>query len=213
MTVLKPASAPAAPSRSPFAGRWAGRTVACLASGPSLTPEDCAIVRERGLPAVVTNTTFRMAPWADALIGHDLKWWTVYDSEVRAAFTGAKLCCSVVPKGIDAVNALPFLPGRGFGNSGTAAIALAIHAGAKRVLLLGYDSQRGPNGRAHWHDAHPAPLGDAKSLPKWGPKFAIVAALAKQKRVEVLNCSRSTALKAFPLATLEDVLDDLAIAA
>jgi hypothetical protein len=211
MTKLR--SALIGPKRSPFAGRWAGRVVACLASGPSLTAEDCTVVREHGIPAIVTNTTFRMAPWAEVLIGHDLKWWTVYDEEVRRTFAGDRLCCSLVPKTIDAINALPFLPGRGFGNSGAAAIALAMHAGARRVLLLGYDCKRGEGGKAHWHDAHPSPLGDAKSMPRWAAKFSTLAVFTNKSGVDVVNCSRSTALKAFRCGVLEDEIDHVAIAA
>jgi hypothetical protein len=195
---------PAVVSVSPFKARWSGRTVVCIASGPSLTREDCDAVRE--FPVIVTNTTFRMAPWAEVLVGHDAKWWAVYSDEVRASFAGVGIVCGAVPKASPAMNAVPFLPGRGFGNSGTAAIALALHGGAQRVLLLGFDCKRDATGKAHWHEAHPASLGDAKSIAKWPAKFLLVAAFARKRQVEVINCSRASALTCFPRARLEDEL-------
>jgi len=54
---------------------WPGATVACLASGPSLTRADVALVRAQGLPTIVVNTTYQMAPWADVLYACDAKWW------------------------------------------------------------------------------------------------------------------------------------------
>ncbi len=50
---------------------WRGRTVACFASGPSLTIEDCVSARDAGCPTIVSNTTYRLTPWADALYAHD----------------------------------------------------------------------------------------------------------------------------------------------
>src|SRR5690606_36428084 len=97
----------------PSSGRW--RTVVCIASGPSLTADDVETVRRwrqeaqgehagagqdasaggpdrewAGGPVgvVVTNTTFRAAPWADVLYAMDRAWWLRYLDEVRKAFTG-----------------------------------------------------------------------------------------------------------------------------
>lgn len=70
---------------------WEGLTVACLASGPSLTAEDCEVVRASGVPTLVTNTTFRMAPWAAIVYGHDSKWWLHYGAEVARTCTGRRL--------------------------------------------------------------------------------------------------------------------------
>jgi hypothetical protein len=38
------------------------------------------------------------------------------------------------------------------GNTGTAAVNLALIYGAKRVFLLGFDMECGPDGRQNWHD-------------------------------------------------------------
>ena len=190
---------------SPFIGLWARKTVVCIASGPSLTAEDCERVRQ--LPCIVTNTTFRLVPWAEALMGHDAKWWEAHGAEVQASeFQGRRVACAVTSRALNVTNALAFIPGRGFANAGTAAIALALHGGATRIVLLGFDCKRGHDGATHWHGSHPAPLGDAKSMPKWAAKFDKVAAVARSMSVPIINCTRDTALTCFPRSTLDHEL-------
>ena len=94
-------------------------------------------------------------------------------------------------------------PFKAFGNSGAGAIAMAAKAGATRVILLGYDCQR-TGGKAHWHGDHPPMLGNAGSMPKWPDQFKRLA--ASIEGVEVINCSRETALRAFVRMPLEDAL-------
>lgn len=98
-----------------------------------------------------------------------------------------------------------YLDGRKAMNSGAGAIAAAHHFGARRVILLGYDCQH-TGGRKHWHGDHPegGGSGNAGSVGKWPAQFLeLVRHLAG---VEVINCSRETALTVFPRAQLEDVL-------
>lgn len=198
---------------SDWVDRWKGRTVACIASGPSLTPEDCEAVHAAGLPTIVTNTTFRMCPWADVLMGFDSAWWREYCSgkpsdggpSVEDIFAGAKLTHSMTARtpGVETLYGQGWA--RGFGNSGTAAISLAVTCGAARIILLGYDCQK-TGGKAHWHENHKSPLGNAKSMPAWPRKFTQVAAFAASRKVKVLNATRETALKCFDRVSLEDEL-------
>lgn len=80
---------------------------------------------------------------------------------------------------------------------------MAIRNGAKRVILLGYDCQRS-NDRTHWHGDHPKKLGNAGSLPRWASQFARMR--RAYPNANVVNCTRETALQAFPRASLEDSL-------
>jgi hypothetical protein len=176
---------------------WRGQTVACIASGPSLTKEDCEAVRH--LKCIVTNTSFRLALWADALFAMDLKWWTEYHQEVARDFKGelyswSKVAARYGPESMDGKMA-------GFGNSGANAISLAIEAGASKVILLGYDCQK-TNGLSHWHGDHPKALSNARSIAMWPQKFQRVADYAKKRGVSILNCSRATALKCFERGSL-----------
>lgn len=98
---------------------------------------------------------------------------------------------------------LSLAPIKAFGNSGAGAISLAVKAGASRVILLGYDCQK-TGGMVHHHGDHPAGLGNAGSMPKWPEQFKRLA--ASLEGVEVINCSRETALTAFPRGELESAL-------
>lgn len=91
------------------------------------------------------------------------------------------------------------------GNSGQQAIGLAHQFGAARVLLLGYDMQR-TGGKAHWHGNHPAPLGNAGKLAAWPAAMNKLAAVAAGIGLEIINCSRETALTCFPRRELSECL-------
>ena len=183
---------------------WNGRTVVCLASGPSLIPEDIEAVR--GLTTVVTNTTFRAVPWADALFGFDAPWWNLYIDEVRKVFAGRKFCqsTSIIRKDIECARAFPGF--RSFGNSGANAIALAVCAGARRVVMLGYDGGLRPGVPAHHHGDHPKPLSNCHSAPRWSAQFENLSRHAKKRGTEVINVSRETNLTCFPRQSLESAL-------
>lgn len=184
---------------------WRGRLVVAIASGPSLTAEDCATARAAGVPVIVTNTTFRTCPWADALFAFDPMWWRRYLPEIRETFRGRLYTQSLsVMRGVTCTRAAATW--RPWPNSGACAIALAIAAGAARVVMLGYDCGK-TGGRLHHHEDHPAPLGNCDSMPKWPAQFARLAEYAAKRGVPVVNASRATALDCFPRADLHVALD------
>jgi hypothetical protein len=186
---------------------WDGLTVVCIASGPSLTPEDCERVREAGYPTVVTNTTFKACPWAAALYGFDARWWMRYHEEVEQVFRGRRFGGSMLcgKHGAESTMGVPWF--RQFTNSGVCAISLALSGNAARIVLLGYDAGRGPNGETHHHGPHPNGLSDADSMGNWKRQFEIVAKDAAKRDVPILNASRRTRLTCFPRVALEDALE------
>lgn len=178
---------------------WTGQTVACIASGPSLTIEDCERVRH--LATVVTNTTFRLCPWADALFAFDRKWWTAHLAEVRSTFPGQSFTrLANPPKGVQRIDGF-----QKYGNSGACAVALAILCGARKVVMIGYDCQL-TDGKTHHHGDHPPGFINCASLPRWPAQFQWVATYANRMRAEVVNASRESALTCFRRASLDDVL-------
>lgn len=129
----------------------------------------------------------------------DREWWQRYIDEVREVFTGQLL--TSLPHCFDArqvnVDRYP--------NSGAGAIAAAALLGAQRIILLGYDCAY-TGGKTHWHGDHPKGLFNAGAVADWPAHFE---RLAKDlSSVEILNCSRSTALACFPLGDLESALPD-----
>jgi hypothetical protein len=172
-----------------------------LASGPSLTLEDIQLIQGKG-KVIVTNTTFKIAPWADYIFFHDKSWYGVYKEELKT-FEGKKYTIATIEdKGIEKVKV------RAFGNSGAGAISIGIHLGFKKIVLLGMDADY-DKGKTHWHGDHPRKLGNARSYKKWPEQMGKVAEIAKASKVEVLNASRKTKLTCFPRVKLEDVLSAL----
>ena len=138
-----------------------------------------------------------MCHWADVLYAMDTAWWQQYQGEAAESFSGEFWSPITNLKG---VNKVRFEHSK---NSGAGAIALAAYWGAERVIMLGYDCQK-TGGKAHWHKDHPGKLGNAGSVDKWPAQFRLVADLLKG--LEIINCSRQTALAVFPRRPLEEVL-------
>jgi hypothetical protein len=186
-------------------GRWRGQTVVCAGSGPSLTVEDLELVRASGLPLVVTNSTWRLAPWAAMLVAMDTAWWKACGAEAAAGFAGERVGFTSVSATLGASWSVYGQLVSSFGNSGAFAIAVAVRARASRVLLLGFDAGAGADGAMHWHGDHPAPLKNPQwsIVNTWPKQFARVAKHAKEHGTQVVNCSRRTALTCFERMSLE----------
>lgn len=126
----------------------------------------------------------------------DRKWWDNYAKEL-IGFDGVKYTPLMGIKGTKRVDSMKTQ------NSGAGAIAVAAGLGAARIILLGYDCQH-TGGKAHWHADHPAGMGNAGSVAKWPAQFESLK--KKLSGVDIVNCTRSTALDCFRRAPLEDEL-------
>ncbi len=188
-----------------YRDKWLGKTIVCIASGPSLTKEDCDYISNKDVITLVTNTTYQICPWADLLFGFDAKWWKFYMDDVKLKFKGERLTCSVTGESFGVTTLYGKEWFDHFGNSGTAIISLAIVAGAKRVIMLGYDCQPDEN-KWHWHGNHPEGFNNCKSMIHWPTQFKKVKRYADIKNVEIINCSRKTSLDMFKKDLLENVI-------
>ncbi len=94
------------------------------------------------------------------------------------------------------------------GNSGYQALNLAVHFGVKRIILLGYDMQNGPEGQVHHHPAHPKGMNNPTpgNYARWLQCYETLGPDLDRAGVDVINCSLDTALTCFPRARLEEVL-------
>lgn len=90
-------------------------------------------------------------------------------------------------------------------NGGYSAINLAYLLGARKIYLLGYDMGLSEDGARHWHGDHPAHLNNDSDYADWIERFDDLAADLASEGVEVVNCSRRTALACFPRATVEEI--------
>lgn len=195
--------------------RWPGATVVCVASGPSLTREDVEYARPRA-SLVVVNDAVTLAPWAEVFYTSDQYWLPKHAG--LPTFAGEKYAVlpgrgkwnpfakfpdvkALANTGADGLETDPggLRTGR---NSGYAAINLAVHLGAARIVLLGYDMGVGPKGEAHF-------LGDKKSQPHYHlfrAAFKTLVAPLAALGIEIVNSTRRTALTCFPQLPIEEAL-------
>lgn len=93
-------------------------------------------------------------------------------------------------------------------NSGAAAISLAVHTGAKRIFLLGFDMSL-ENNRQHWHNQYNLPeKKNSAKLPfhKHIKGFPAIAKDAKALGIEIYNVSPKSKIIEFPKITLKEAL-------
>lgn len=180
--------------------RWSGRTVACVASGPSLSVEDCLAVGLAGIPTIAVNSSWRLARFAEVVYAGDPCWWEVYGSEVE--IMAERWSCSRSSERYGCHHH----PVGGAYNSGMRAIQFAIWQGASRVILLGYDCSLEHG--THWHGDHQKTKNpDRRKVTLWHGQFQAAAREAKAAGVEIINCSRDTALTCFPRMPLLEALE------
>lgn len=157
---------------------------------------------------MVVNDNYRLAPWADWLYACDGAWWKVYANDVRDTFAGE--CWTRDQAAADkyglhwirsasnpGLSVDPRVIHEG-GNSGYQALNLGVHFGAKRILLLGYDM-----GGKHWFGDHPDSLPVQSNYRIFLDNFATLPNDLARAGVEVINCTRDTALTVFPRSTIE----------
>lgn len=189
----------------------------------------------RRAKCVAINDAYHLAPWSDILYAADARWywWQQHGKAsaglglspecVRrnwAAFGGQK--CSIESSSMVADESVHFLrnthgSAHGLGlscdprslvtgrNSGFQALNLAVLAGAKRIVLLGFDGGKGRDGRSHWFGDHPEATPDAVYSYFRQAMSAAENAL-NDLGVEVLNCSPGSMIDSFPKREIGTVL-------
>lgn len=189
---------------------WPGETAVCIGGGPSLMPEDVAWCRGRAR-VIAVNDAYRIAPWADLLYACDAKWWRWHGGV--PTFTGLK--ATLEPAEFPGIRRLRRGPLLGLAtapdtlatgrNGGYQAINLAVHLGATRILLLGFDMRR-IDGRAHWFGDHPVPSQPDIHARAMLPCFDSLPGPLAARGVEVLNCTPGSALTVFANRPLRSIL-------
>ncbi len=159
---------------------------------------------------MAVNETWRLAPWADALYACDPDWWAARAPSLDE-FRGLRIIGSdsfpgCVEANVRADHYQLIWDGDEIGSGGNGAFQamnLVLRWGAKRVVLTGVDCQG-----EHWHGPHENGLRNPrqKTFDKWIAGFNNAARDLKRMKIEVVNCSRVTALTAFPIDKLENVL-------
>ena len=195
------------PKLSPWPD-WTNQTAVCVATGASLNAEDIAHIGSKARVIAINGAGLvrylpLSIPTADILYAADRAWWQHYNP----TFSGLRVSGEPV-NGIDTIplkmlerdEPMAREPGTvvSAGHSGFQALGLALTLGAKRVLLLGYDCKAG---RAH---DRPEQFNRQGPYEQWAQAYNRVP--KEWPDVEIINCTRDSAITAFPMATIQATL-------
>ena len=205
------------------------RTIGIVASGPSATPNDARILQAICDETIAVNDSYRLfLPGScDHLYSCDYRWAKHHCSTVMQDFEGTWWTqdiqwtedpaqwgiiqlASIDQPGLSRTDGVIH---RGH-NSGYQAINLAYELLRKhdpenvgRIILLGYDMQMAGNQR-HWFGNHPKPFDAASNYNNFITAFGTIT--PELYNLEIINCTRTTALKHFTCMDLDECADLLA---
>lgn len=188
-----------------------GRTIVCLAGGPSLTQADVDACR--GVAKVIAiKDSIRLAPWADVLYACDAKWWMAHPETV--AYAGLKYGLEPA-RGREDVQVLRNTGDTGLErrpdglrngrNSGYQSINLARHLGATHIVLLGYDMAPSARGQHHWFGSHVY----SHAAPPYAlflERFETIHEPLRREGIVVVNATPGSALPGFERLALAEAL-------
>lgn len=202
--------------------RWKGEVCIVAATGPSLTPELAEACR--GDRIIAVSDAYRLLPFADVLYSCDARWWDHHQN--CGGFAGEKWSShddkgnrkevQQQKFGLRLVRGAPGTTGTGKntqhrfsddpevihygGNSGFQAVNLAIHFGAARIVLVGFD-MRMAKGKVHFFGSHPKGLPNTTNFASFAARFE-QAARSLPSGIEIVNGTPGSALKCFSFVDL-----------
>ena len=193
--------------------QFVNQTIYIIGGGPSLKNFDFKTLI--GKKTIAINKAIIYHPTAEVLYWTDGRFYTWFKNEVDN-FKGLKYALKpgsqythdikVLKKGKPyGLETDPQSLAHGF-NSGYAAINLAYHLGASRVILLGFDMAN--DGReSHFHDGYPTKgAGNKIYTDKFLPGFKQLNVELKNSGMTILNASPYSKLNIFPKITIEQAL-------
>jgi len=169
------------------------------------------------------NVAFMIGDWIDMVFYGDTGFYLRYVNEL-SKFPGVKVTCEphqnkqkwikYVDKDKEHPRGLSQHPNKVSwnGNSGSAAINLAVHLGAKRIILLGFDMKLSKEDYQHWHDIYlRGKIVEERrrmGLPfdKFLRRFKYIAEDAKKIGVEIINACPDSAIIEFRKTTVKELL-------
>lgn len=176
------------------------------------------------------NVAYLIGDWIDMVFFGDVSFFLSHQKAL-AEFKGLKISCHPNVEQYDWVKFLRHDSShtRGIssnprmvswnGNSGSAAISLAVHTGAKRIFLLGFDMKVDTKNKDHWHSLYPKgddrwPRKKPGKLPfehhvgRYLMGFPEIAKDARKMGVEIINVCPDSAIEQFPKVALKDVIKE-----
>ncbi|TIN41388.1 MAG: hypothetical protein E5Y10_22875 [Mesorhizobium sp.] len=195
---------------------WPGETVFVLAAGPSTNALDLS--RLRGRRVIAVKSAWKVFAAADVLFFADGRWWRekalrpgvddfaglIVTTAMEIGDPRVKKMKKVAPTALAEKSDTVALAR----SSTTGAINLAIHFGAKKIVLLGVDAKLAPDGTRHNHGLKwPWPKGaTAEAFADQAREFATIAPSAVKLGVEIVNANPDSAIKTWLRLKFEECL-------
>jgi len=229
---------------------WEGGDVWIIGGGPSITrqfqiPEEVVkrVFDKEETPAIYSsylsflhdkhvigvNMAYQLGTWVDMIAFGDSGFF-LKNKDQLALFPGLKITCHSKWPGVKYLKKSK-TPRVGISidptqvcwneNSGAMAINVAVHTGAKRIFLLGFDMKK-TEGDQHWHKLYV--VADSIKVnrnkrkkrtilnPPFGihlPCFPIIAKHAEQIGIEIINVTDDSAIDSFKKITWKELEQQL----
>jgi hypothetical protein len=212
----------------PLERKYSG-TIACIATGPSLTLEQIAAARAKGFTLFGCNRVWEIVPDLALLYGCNEGFWAHYWASELAKYPAQKWTTNkaaaekfglnwIRERDERGLSANPSYVHHGHG-SGYTMVNLAYLMGADRIVLLGYDCKYAADYSAkdlypgstprHYFGEYPSAL---LHWPITSVKRGVHVEMLKlwksvadQGAVEIVNCTPGSAIDCFPRADIESL--------
>jgi hypothetical protein len=201
---------------------WEGEVAFIVAGGPSVLTQDLELLRGRKVIAI--NASHQAVPWAEFVVVADARFFWHYRPQLME-FQGRVISACMSIAGPPKIHRMHRKATLGLATEGgtlaikattlTAAINLAVHLGARAIVLLGADGRVAADGKVHHHADHPW----RQLNGCWDKQKADLKAIADdllKLGIPCLNASPGSALSFWPVMELPEAiakLDDEASAA
>ena len=186
-------------------------TVIICGTGPSITPEQISKVKH--LKKFGANRAFEFD--LDVLHGCNYQFWDYYWPEIKnlrcdkwttrpnLKYEGLNY---IEERWIDGLSTDKSYIAAHHG-TGPQLINIALHYGAKKMLLIGWDMRH--SGKRHYFGEYPKVMQHTtKNLGPDGELIGLIKEMetinASDYGIEIINCTPGSALKHFPMGDLED---------
>ncbi len=181
---------------------WEGATAYILGGGSSLLKENLELIHNERVIGI--NNSFMMGDWVDVCWWGDPRWFDWNEKEL-AEFGGLKVCCCaslMQRQGVKVVRrgkpmGLELRPDFISWNksSGGSGVDLAVHLGASKVVLLGFDMHyEEKTGNNNWHDLHKVKQHSFDPYPRFMESFAHIRKDAQERGVEMINSTMNSSI-------------------
>ena len=193
-----------------------GQSVFIVGGGSSLSSFNFSLLK--GYNIIAINTAIKYIPFAQVLYFSDKSFYEKF-YEIINSYSGYKFSISKIEN--DAVIKLNSTGKSGLdtnyncirngNNSGYAAINLAYHMGARKIILLGYDGGY-LNKKTHFHSDYKNECYSCIDYQKvyndfFIPYFNLLPSILKKLNIEIYNASINSKIEYFKKIKLDEIFN------